>query len=135
MGYDYLLFGEKNSNLAKDNTARVASFFKRKSQGDASKIQSHYNLQGKLTPYCRRDRTPDLCDEDRMNLAGFVGSTAIAAMVSGDQEWLDALYKQLVSLPMTETNVDWGTDYFCDTLKMLYLLVLGGHMINPIAAG
>ncbi|MBF0443230.1 MAG: hypothetical protein HQK54_15080 [Oligoflexales bacterium] len=131
-GYDYLLFGEKNSALAKANTARISAFFKRKYGGDPSKIASHYNLKGQLTPYCRNDRKPDLCDEDVMNLACGVGSTAVAAMVEGDQEWLNSLYKRLVDLPMTETNVNWGTDYFCDTLKMLYLLVLSGNMMNPL---
>ena len=126
-GYDYLLNGTANSEYAKTNTKRISEYFKAKYDGDPSKIVSHYSLSGKETPWTG-DPNPHLGAEDTMNLAGFVGAIAIAAMAGDDQVWLDTLYKRLVEIPMCETGIDWGTDYFCDILKMLYLLVLRGNM-------
>ncbi|HDQ26637.1 MAG TPA: hypothetical protein ENN43_07850, partial [bacterium] len=137
-GYDYVLYGTLNHRLAYDNSVRLSTFFKTKYNGDPSLIKSHYELDGTETRYCRGDRTPDLCDEDDMNLPGPVGAIAIAAMAGNDQDWLNALYDRLVTMDagngpgeLTETNVMWGTDYFCDLLKMQYLLVLTGNMPNP----
>ncbi len=127
LGYDYLLHGQKNSKYAKTNTARISKFFKAKYDSAPSKIKSHYTLDGKESVWSGNPN-PHLGTEDTMNLAGFVGSIAISAMVDEDQQWLDTLYRQLVAIPMCETGVDWGTDYFCDILKMLYLLVLSGNM-------
>lgn len=140
-GYDYLLNGTANSDYAKTNESRISKYFKTKYNGDPSKIKSHYSLSGEETPWSGNPN-PKLGAEDTMNLAGFVGSFAIAAMVEGDQKWLDTLYKRLVALPMCETGVDWGTDYFCDILKMLYVLVLSGNMpdfytdfkVDPLSA-
>ena len=81
--YDYLLYGTMNGQLAYDNNARVSSFFQTKSSGDASKILSHYTLDGTAKTYNRGDRTPDLGVEDAMNLPGPEGAVAIAAMVGG----------------------------------------------------
>ncbi|MBD3346564.1 MAG: hypothetical protein GF401_16030 [Chitinivibrionales bacterium] len=127
LGYDYLLHGTTNSDYAQTNTARISRFFKEKCNGDPSKICSHYTLDGRETSW-NGSPNPHLGTEDTMNLAGFVGSIAVAAMVDEDRQWLDTLYARLVELPMCETGVNWGTDYFCDILKMLYLLVLTGNM-------
>lgn len=140
-GYDYLLNGVANSEYAKLNSVRISTYFKTKYNGDPSKIVSHYSLNGKETPWTG-DPNPTLGAEDMMNLAGFVGAIAISAMAGDDQEWLDALYKRLVEMPMCETGVDWGTDYFCDILKMIYLLTLTGNMpdfysdfeVEPVSA-
>ncbi|MFC1476602.1 glycosyl hydrolase family 8 [Fibrobacterota bacterium] len=126
-GYDYLLHGEKNSEHAKINTSRVSRYFKAKYDADPTKIKSHYKLDGEETAWTGTPN-PHLGTEDTMNLAGFIGSIAIAAMVDEDQEWLDTMYRRLVELPLCETGVNWGTDYFCDILKMIYLLVISGNM-------
>jgi endo-1,4-beta-D-glucanase Y len=129
-GYDYLLHGTSGSNLAKDNTERVSKFFKTLTNYHPEKIRSHYALDGKEKPWSG-NLNPILFSEDTMNLPGFVGSTAVAAMVEGDKRWLNLSFQRLVDMnnrQLTETNVDWGTDYFCDILKMLYLLVLSGNM-------
>lgn len=138
-GYDYVLYGTLNHQLAYDNSVRVSNFFKTKYNGDPSLIRSHYELDGRATRFCRGDRTPDLCNEDDMNLPGPVGAVAIAAMAGDDQEWLNALYHRLVTMDagngpgeLTDTGVMWGTDYFCDLLKMQYLLILTGNMPNPL---
>jgi hypothetical protein len=137
--YDYLLYGTQNSPLAYSNNARVSTFFQTKYNGDASKILSHYTLDGTETAYNRGDRTPDLGTEDVKNLPGPEGAVAISAMVEGDQNWLNECYYDLVTMDagtgsgeLTETGVDWGTDYFCDILKMQYLLILSGNMPNPM---
>lgn len=126
-GYDYLINGTANSEYAKSNSTRISTYFKTKCNGDPSRIKSHYSLSGKEKPWSGTPN-PNLGIEDTMNLAGFVGSIAVAAMADSDRVWLDTLYKRLVKMPMCETGVDWGTDYFCDILKMLYLLVLTGNM-------
>ncbi len=126
-GYDYLLHGTKNSALAKTNTVRISNYFKTKYASDPKKVKSHYKLNGAETVWTGTPN-PLLGAEDTMNLSGFVGAVAVAAMADSDQVWLDTLYRRLVDLPMCETNVDWGTDYFCDILKMLYLLVISGNM-------
>jgi len=138
-GYDYVLYGRLNSGYAQDNSFRVSEYFKTKYSGNPALIKSHYELDGTETSYCRNDRTPDLCDEDVMNLPGPVGAVAVAAMAGEDQNWLNALYDRLVTMDagngpgeLTETGVMWGTDYFCDLLKMQYLLVLTGNMPNPL---
>lgn len=125
-GYDYLLHGTANSALAQTNTARISKFFKKKYEGNASLITSHYKLNGEETIWSGSPNA-HIGAEDSLNLAGIVGSTAIAAMVDGDQVWLNTLYERLVQMPMCETNVDWGTDYFNDILKMIYLQVLTGN--------
>ena len=137
--YDYLLYGTQNNQLALDNNARVSYFFKTKYGGDASQIKSHYKLDGTETSYNRGDRTPDLGTEDVKNLPGPEGAVAISAMVEGDQTWLNNCYYTLVTMnagtgsgQLTDTGVDWGTDYFCDILKMQYLLILTGNMPNPM---
>lgn len=137
-GYDYVLYGTLNHQLAYDNSVRLSTFFKTKYNGNPALIKSHYELDGTETSYCRNDRTPDLCDEDVTNLPGPVGAVAIAAMAGDDQAWLNALYHRLVTMDagngpgeLTETGVMWGTDYFCDLLKMQYLLILTGNMPNP----
>ncbi|PKL92875.1 MAG: hypothetical protein CVV21_00600 [Candidatus Goldiibacteriota bacterium HGW-Goldbacteria-1] len=137
-GYDYVLYGTLNHQLAQDNSFRVSQYFKTKYSGAPSLIKSHYQLNGTEHSYCRDDRTPDLCDEDVMNLPGPVGAVAVAAMAGQDQNWLNALYNRLVTMDagngpgeLTETGVMWGTDYFCDLLKMQYMLVLTGNMPNP----
>ncbi len=129
-GYDYLLHGTSGSNLAKDNTERISKFFKTLTNYHPEKIKSHYSLDGKDKPWSGNPN-PILFSEDTMNLPGFVGSTAVAAMVEGDMNWLNLCYERLVEMnnsQLTNTNIDWGTDYFCDILKMLYLLVLSGNM-------
>ncbi len=138
-GYDYVLYGTLNHQLAHDNSVRVSTFFKTKYNGDPALIKSHYELDGTETTYCRGDRTPDLCTEDVKNLPGPLGAVAIAAMAGEDQTWLNALYDRLVNMDagngpgeLTETGVMWGTDYFCDLLKMQYLLILTGNMPNPL---
>lgn len=137
--YDYLLYGTTDSQYAYSNNARVSAFFQTKYNGDASKILSHYKLDGTETAYNRGDRTPDLGTEDVKNLPGPEGAVAIAAMVGGDQNWLNECYYDLVTMnagtgsgQLTDTGVDWGTDYFCDILKMQYLLILTGNMPNPM---
>jgi hypothetical protein len=137
--YDYILYGTKNHQLAQDNNERVSYFFKTKYNGDASQIKSHYTLDGTETFYNRGDRTPDLGTEDVKNLPGPEGAVAIAAMVEGDQDWLNKCYYTLVTMnagtgsgELTDTGVAWGTDYFCDILKMQYLLILTGNMPNPM---
>lgn len=138
-GYDYVLYGTSNNQLAYNNSARLSYFFKTKYGGDASLIKSHYTLDGTETTYCRGDRTPDLCTEDVKNLPGPEGAVAIAAMAEGDQDWLNECYYTLVTMNagtgsggLTETGVMWGTDYFNDILKMQYLLILTGNMPNPM---
>ena len=81
--YDYLLYGTTDSQYAYSNNARVSAFFQTKYNGDASKILSHYKLDGTETAYNRGDRTPDLGTEDVKNLPGPEGAVAIAAMVGG----------------------------------------------------
>jgi hypothetical protein len=137
--YDYILYGTQDSELAYDNNARVSYFFKTKYNGDSSQIKSHYTLDGTETSYNRGDRTPDLGTEDVKNLPGPEGAVAISAMVEGDQDWLNNCYYTLVTMNagtgsgnLTDTGVDWGTDYFCDILKMQYLLILTGNMPNPM---
>jgi len=137
--YDYLLYGTLNGQHAYDNNVRVSTFFQTKYGGDATQILSHYTLDGTATTYNRGDRTPDLGVEDAMNLPGPEGAVAIAAMVQGDQNWLNECYYVLVTMnagtgsgQLTETGVDWGTDYFCDILKMQYLLILSGNEPNPL---
>ncbi len=139
IGYDYLLYGTSNSVLAYESSSRIANFFKTRYSGNPALIKSHYTLAGVETTYCRNDRTPDLCDEDVMNLPGPVGAVAVAAMSGDDQDWLNALYDRLVNMDagtgpgnLTDTGVKWGTDYFCDILKMQYLLILTGNMPNPV---
>jgi hypothetical protein len=125
-GYDYLLNGTTNSVLAQTNTQRVSRFFKKKYNGNPALITSHYKLNGDQTIW---NGTPNgyIGAEDTLNLAGITGSTAVAAMVDNDQVWLNSLYDRLVKFPMCETNVNWGSDYFNDVLKMLYMLVLSGN--------
>ncbi len=137
--YDYLLYGTMDSPLAYSNNTRVSTFFQTKYGGDASKILSHYTLDGTETQYNRGDRTPDLGTEDARNLPGPEGAVAISAMVEGDQNWLNECYYNLVTMDagtgsggLTNTGVLWGTDYFCDILKMQYLLILTGNMPNPM---
>ncbi len=138
-GYDYVLYGRLNSGYAQDNSFRISEYFKTKYNGNPALIKSHYELNGTETYYCRGDRTPDLCTEDVKNLPGPVGAIAVAAMAGEDQNWLNALYDRLVNMDagngpgeLTETGVMWGTDYFCDILKMQYLLILTGNMPNPL---
>lgn len=125
-GYDYILNGEAHP-LAKKNTAQVSKFFKTLTNYRPELIKSHYSLDGKETPW-DGDPNPHLYAEDTMNLAGFVGATAVAAMAEGDQRWMNLLYSRLDDLPMCETGVFWATDYFCDILKMLELLTITGNM-------
>jgi endo-1,4-beta-D-glucanase Y len=137
--YDYLLYGTMNSPLAYSNNNKISTFFQTKYNGDATKILSHYTLDGTETQYNRGDRTPDLGTEDVRNLPGPEGAVAISAMVEGDQNWLNECYYDLVTMDagtgsggLTNTGVLWGTDYFCDILKMQYLLILTGNMPNPM---
>jgi len=131
--YDYLLYGTLNHQYAYQCPATISQFFRTRYSGNPGLIKSHYELNGVETTYCRKDRTPDLCDEDVMCLPPVEGAIACAAMVEGNQTWLNAAYDRLVQFPFpTDTGVNWGTDYFADILKMLYLLVLTGNMKNPL---
>ena len=131
--YDYLLYGTLDHQYAYECPATISNFFKTKYNGVSTQIKSHYALNGEEKTYCRKDRTPDLCDEDVMNLPPLQGAIACSAMVLGDQNWLNTCYENLISFAFpTDTGVNWGTDYFSDILKMLYLLVLSGNMKNPL---
>ncbi|HPD18407.1 MAG TPA: glycosyl hydrolase family 8, partial [Candidatus Goldiibacteriota bacterium] len=131
--YDYLLYGTLNHQYAYECPSTISRFFRTRYAGNPGNIKSHYKLNGNETTYCRGDRTPDLCDEDVMCLPPVEGAIACAAMVEGNQVWLNAAYDKLVQFTFpTDTGVNWGTDYFADILKMLYLLVLTGNMKNPI---
>ena len=133
LAYDYLLYGTLNHQYAYDCPATMSRFFRTRYSGNPGNIKSHYALNGNEKTYCRNDRTPDLCDEDVMCLPPVEGAIACAAMVEGNQTWLNAAYERLVQFPFpTDTGVNWGTDYFADILKMLYLLVLTGNMKNPL---
>jgi hypothetical protein len=136
--YDYLLYGTTDGQLAYENNARISVFFKTLTNGDPSKILSHYKLNGVPTAWTTTPN-PQLGAEDVMNLPGVVGAIGIAAMVEGDQNWINALYDRLVNMDagtgpgqLTDTKVDWGTDYFCDILKMQYLLIMTGNEKNPL---
>ncbi len=131
--YDYLLYGTLNHQYAYECPSTISNFFKIKYNGVSTQIKSHYALNGNEKTYCRKDRSPDLCDEDVMNLPPLQGAIAVAAMTTGDQQWLNTCYENLINFPFpTDTGVNWGTDYFSDILKMLYLLVLTGNMKNPL---
>lgn len=136
--YDYLLYGTADHQMAYDNNKRISEFFKAKCLGNAANIKSHYNLNGDEIVWSG-PLVPTMGQEDVMNLPGFVGSIGIASMVEGDQAWINNCYYTLVTMDagtgsgnLTETNVNWGTDYFCDILKMQYLLIMTGNMPNPM---
>ncbi|MEI7504969.1 MAG: carbohydrate binding domain-containing protein, partial [Paludibacter sp.] len=116
----------------------LSDFFRTKYSGDATKIKSNYNLNGEEMVWSGA-LVPAMAQEDVMNLPGLTGAVGIASMVEGDQTWINNCYYTLVTMDagtgsgnLTETNVNWGTDYFCDILKMQYLLIMTGNMPNPM---
>lgn len=105
VGIDYLLNGEPRAKKILD---KLNAFIRTASYGDPAQIKAGYYLNGKVI------------HEDDTSLA-FLAPFGVSAMCQTDQQWLDALWTDIVSTPLQDD------DYFGNTLKMLCLTAMSGN--------
>ncbi len=108
LGIDYLLHGDRRARVVLDP---LNAWLLHATGGDPARINAGYRLRGlPLKPEYRS--------------AAFTAPFAVAAMTSaapGNQEWLDALWADLVHLSPDEEA------YYGNTLKLLCMIVLSGN--------
>ncbi len=107
---DYLLSGDNRAKLAIN---KINSWLIRATSGDVSLVSNGYLLNG----------TPVFDWND----ATFIGPFTVGAMADiENQDWLNALYEELV------TNNDIGDlDYYGNTIKLLSMITISGNYWNP----
>ncbi|HWL54965.1 MAG TPA: glycosyl hydrolase family 8 [Chthoniobacteraceae bacterium] len=108
LGTDYLLNGDPRARAVLDP---LNAWVRRATGGDPARLNAGYRLRGlPLQPLHRS--------------AAFIGPFAVAAMTDtspGSQEWLDALWADLVHRAPEEDA------YYGNTLKLLSMIVLSGN--------
>lgn len=106
IGTDYLV---NNDNRAKNAVLKINAWLRETTGGNPELISNGYQLDGSPI-YDWNDAT-------------FLGPFAVGAMADTDhQEWLNALYAQLIN----ENDLSDG-DYFSNTIKLLSLFVISGN--------
>jgi hypothetical protein len=101
-----------NDYRAKNILKKINLWIIDTTKGDVSKIAPGYTLDG--SPL----------DSDYQDVC-FFGAFAVSAMVSDNQNWLNSLYSKLIN-----NSID-SSDYFGNTLKLLYLIVLTENWWEP----
>lgn len=108
---DYLLYGEER---ARDALRPLNVWARQVTGGDPQTFADTYFLDGR--------RPPD-GDENQM---AFVSMLAVSAMIEpGQQEWLDALWDDVVAAGIEDE------DYFGNTLKLMAMIAVTGHWAKP----
>jgi beta-glucanase (GH16 family)/endo-1,4-beta-D-glucanase Y len=107
---DYLISGDKR---AMKQIKTMNKWIQSKTKGDPKKIMSGYKLNG-----------TDLKDSE--GKIAYSAPFAVSAMVeSGNQKWLNALWKDLVSSP-TLSNT-----YYGNSIRLLCMITVSGNWWTP----
>ena len=110
IGTDYIATGESRAKAA---AQKLNAFIKTATGGSASAISPGYGLDGtRLHPDWGAD-------------PAFVAPFGVAAMVAADQQWLDAIWSNLVAGSVT------GDNYFGETIQTLCMIVMSGNWWVP----
>lgn len=108
---DYLLSGDSRASAA---VAPINAFMRTSTAQDPRRIADTYGLDGTV---------PAGHGENSM---AFVAPLGVAAMIdSGNQDWLDAIWADVVATPLSQE------DYFGNTLKLLSMIAMSGHWAVP----
>jgi len=110
IGTDALINGDA---VSKAEVLKMATFFKKVSGGDPTKIRAGYTLTGKPVR------------NSNFFTSFFVAPTGVAAMLDpGSQDYLNAVYDAVRNS---------REDYYEDSVTMLCLLVMSGNFWDPTA--
>ncbi len=105
LGVDYLLTGDPRSLAL---LRPLNAWIQKATQGDPAKVNAGYSLDGK-----------PLKEDDS---AAFIGPLTVSAMVeAGQQQWLDALWANLLKRDPKDE------DYFGNTIKLLTMITASGN--------
>jgi endo-1,4-beta-D-glucanase Y len=105
IGTDYLTTGDPRALAL---LQPLNAWIRRTTHDDPSEINAGYTLDGRRL--------------DRDSSAAFVGPLAVAAMADPDgQQWLDALWKNLLGRNMADEG------YYGNSVKLMTLIVLSGN--------
>src|SRR5581483_2996104 len=105
---DYLVSGDAR---AKAEVVKLDAWIRSTTAGDPTKITDGYKLNGM--------RGTGVSGAD----LSFTAPFGVAAIVGGDQKWLDAVWASI-----NGTGLD---NYYGDTIKMLSMIVMSGNWWAP----
>ena len=110
IGTDYLTTGDARAKAA---VQKINGWIKSASGGQADSIASIYKLDGTAV---HADWSGD---------PAFVAPFGVAAMVSGDQSWLDDIWTTLAAGQVA------GDNYYGDTIQVLCMIAMSGNWWAP----